>query len=91
MDHIVNRESAGMRSFSSESCNVANELEAVCSHLKQELYSSSDYMQDASAQEALSIVMELVETTMVAVGCIRTVAAQIQKSAELLEESDALL
>lgn len=91
MDHIVNRESVGMRSFVCESYNIANELEDVCSHLKQELYAANSYMQDSSGQEAISIVSELVEETMVAVSFVRTLADQIKKSAELLEESDALL
>ena len=91
MNHIVNRESEGMRSFSSASYTIANELEDVCSHLKQELYTANSYMQDASGQAALTIVSELVEETMVAVAHIRSIAEKIKKSAELLEESDTLL
>lgn len=91
MDHIVNRESVGMRTFSSESCNIADELEDVCSHLKQELYTANSYMQDGSGQEAIAIVSDLVEDTMVAVSFIRSLAEKIKKSAELLEESDTLL
>ena len=91
MDHIVNRESVSMRSFASASFSIANELEDVCSHLKQELYAANSYMQDSSGQEAISIVSELAEETMVAVNFVRTLAGRIQKSAELLEESDALL
>ena len=48
MDHIVNRESTRMRSFASESYDIASELENVCSHLKQELYAANSYMQDNS-------------------------------------------
>lgn len=91
MDHIVNRESTRMRSFASESYDIASELENVCSHLKQELYSANSYMQDNSGQEAISIVSELVEETMVAVSFMRLLAGQIKRSAELLEESDKLL
>ena len=80
-----------MRSFASASFSIANELEDVCSHLKQELYAANSYMQDSSGQEAISIVSELAEETMVAVNFVRTLAGRIQKSAELLEESDALL
>lgn len=91
MNHIVNRESVGMRSFASESYNIANELADVCSRLRQELYNANSYMQDSSGQEAISIVSELVEETMVAVSFIQSLAERINKSAELLEESDALL
>lgn len=91
MNHIVNRESVGMRSFASGSYNIANELENVCSHLKQELYAANSYMQDRSGQEAISVISELVEETIVAVNFLRTLAGQIKKSAELLEESNALL
>ena len=91
MNHIVNRESVAMRTFSSASENIADELEAVCSHLKQELYTASDCMQDRSGQDAISIVSDLVEETTLAVSYIRTLAERIQKSAELLEESDTLL
>ena len=91
MNYIVNRESVGMRTFSSASNAIANELEDVCSHLKQELYAANSYMQDGSGQAALEILSDLVEETMVAVNFIRTLADQIQLSAELLEESDTLL
>lgn len=91
MDHIVNRESVGMRTYSSESCNIADELEDVCARLKQELYTANSYMQDGSGQEAIAIVNDLVEDTMVAVIFIRSLAEKIKKSAELLEESDTLL
>lgn len=91
MDHIVNRESIGMRAYASESYNIANELEDVCSRLKQELYAANSYMQDNSGQEAIAIVCELVEETMAAVNFVRALAAQIKKSAELLEESNTLL
>ena len=80
-----------MKSFSSESYNIANEMEDVCSHLRQMLYDANSYMQDASGQEAISIVEELVEDTSVAVSFMRSLADQIKKSAELLEESDTLL
>lgn len=80
-----------MRSFASESYNIANELADVCSRLRQELYNANSYMQDSSGQEAISIVSELVEETMVAVSFIQSLAERINKSAELLEESDALL
>lgn len=80
-----------MKSFSSESYNIANEMEDVCSHLRQMLYDANSYMQDASGQEAISIVEELIEDTSVAVSFMRSLADQIKKSAELLEESDTLL
>lgn len=91
MNHIVNRESVGMKTFSSQSYNIANEMEDVCSHLKQMLYDANDYMQDASGQAAIAIIEELVEESTVAVGVIRALADRIQKSAELLEESNTLL
>lgn len=91
MNHIVNRESEAMKSFSSESYNIANEMEDVCSHLRQMLYDANSYMQDASGQEAISIVEELAEDTMVIVSFMRSLADQIKKSADLLEESDTLL
>lgn len=91
MNHIVNRESDAMKTFSSESYNVANEMEYVCSHLKQVLYDANCYMQDKSGQEAISIVEELIEDISVAVGFVRSLADQIKKSAELLEESDTLM
>ena len=91
MNHIVNRESVAMKIFSSESYNIANEMEDVCSNLRQMLYDANSYMQDASGQEAISIVEELIEDTSVAVSFIRSLADQIKKSAELLEESDTLL
>lgn len=80
-----------MKSFSSESYNIANEMEDVCSHLRQMLYDANSYIQDASGQEAISIVEELIEDTSVAVSFMRSLADQIKKSAELLEESDTLL
>ena len=91
MNHIVNRESVAMKTFSSEFYNIANEMEDVCSNLKQMLYDANSYMQDESGQEAISIVEELVIGTSVAVSYMRSLADQIKKSAELLEESDALL
>lgn len=91
MDHIVNRESAEMRSFSTEASVIANDLENVCSHLKHELYDANSYMQDRSGQDAITIVSELVEETELAVNYIRTLADKIKKSAVLLEESDDLL
>jgi len=80
-----------MKTFSSEFYNIANEMEDVCSNLKQMLYDANSYMQDESGQEAISIVEELVIGTSVAVSYMRSLADQIKKSAELLEESDALL
>lgn len=91
MDHIVNRESVGMRTFSSEAVNIAEEMENVCSQLKQELYTANSYMQDGSGQEAISIVSDLVEETMGVVNYMRLLSAKIRRSAELLEESDTLL
>lgn len=91
MDYIVNRESIGMKLFSSETYNIADEMEAVCAHLQELLYDANDYMQDKSAQEALSIVQELVEETTIAVSAMRIISDKIKKSAELLEESDTLL
>lgn len=91
MNHIVNRESVAMKDFSSEWKNIANEMEDVCSLLRQKLYDAGSYMQDASGQDALSIAEELVEDTTIAVSYVRFLADRIKKSAELLEESDALL
>lgn len=91
MDHIVNRESAEMHFFSTEAFEIANDLENVCSHLKHELYDANGYMQDRSGQDAITIVSELVEETLLAVNYIRTLADKIKKSAVLLEESDDLL
>jgi len=91
MDHIVNRESVGMRTFSSEAVNIAEEMENVCSQLKQELYTANSYMQDGSGQEAISIVSDLVEETLGVVNYMRLLSAKIRRSAELLEESDTLL
>ena len=91
MDHVVNRETAAMKGFSSQSCSIADEMEDVCSHLRQLLYAANDYMQDQSGQEALSIVAELVEETMAMADSMRCLAQRIKRSAELLEESDQLL
>lgn len=91
MDHIVNRESVGLRTFASASENIAGELEDVCSRLKQKLYDAGSYMQDASGHEAISIVSELVEETTVSLSSIRSLAEKIVRSAELLEQSDTLL
>lgn len=91
MNHIVDRESVAMKTFSSEAYNIASEMEDVCSHLRQMLYDANSYMQDHSGQEAISIVEELVEDTSVVLSFIRSLANQIKKSAELLEESNMLL
>ena len=80
-----------MRAFSADSDEIAQELEGVCSRLRQLLNEADGYMQDDSGQKAISIVSELVEETTVTAGCIRSLAGRIQKSAELLEESDTLL
>lgn len=80
-----------MKTFSSESHNIANEMEAICSHLTQMLYNADNYMQDQSGQEAISIVEELVEESSVVVNFLRLLADQVTLSAELLEESDTLL
>lgn len=91
MNRIVDRESNAMRSFASEACNIADALESVCSHLRQELSDASGCMQDDSGQNAIMIVHDLVEETVVAVSIIRSLSDRIRKSAELLEESDTLL
>lgn len=80
-----------MRTFSSEAVNIAEEMENVCSQLKQELYTANSYMQDGSGQEAISIVSDLVEETLGVVNYMRLLSAKIRRSAELLEESDTLL
>lgn len=80
-----------MRTFASESDNIANELESAAAHLKQLLYDAQEYMQDQSGQTAISIVEELIEETTVAVGFTRFLAEQMVKSAQLLEDSNTLL
>ena len=91
MNHIIHRESEGMRLFATESSNIADELEVVCSSLKQEISIASGYMQDSNAQDALSVISDLIEETMGSMSRIRMLASQIRKSAVLLEESDTLL
>lgn len=91
MNHIVNRESIGMRTFATASYSITEELSDTCSILTQELYDAKRYMQDESGQEAISIVENLVQETLVATNYIRTLAENINKSAKLLEESDNLL
>jgi hypothetical protein len=91
MNHIVQRESVDMRTFASESCNIADELEATAAHLSNLLTDASAYMQDASGQEAISILEELIEQVTHAISDMRAIADRIAKSAALLEQSDTLL
>lgn len=91
MNHLIHRESLGMKQFSSESCNIASELEDICAHLRQVVCNARSYIQDQSGMEAISVVEELLKDTTVAVGTIHVLANQIEKSAILIEESDTLL
>ena len=91
MDHIVNRESGAMKSFSSVSDGIADEMETVCTHLKQLISEAGSYMQDRSGQSAIRILEELVEETLQTMSRIRLLADRIKQSADLLEESDTLL
>lgn len=91
MDYVVNRESSAMRTFASQADNISDEFERVSDHLRQLLFSAADYMQDQSGRDAISILEDLVEETRTAVNRMRTLAEQVNTSAELLEESDTLL
>ncbi len=91
MDHMVNRESIAMKAFAAQTQEIADSMEDVCSHLRQLLQDANDYMQDESGQEALSIVEELIEDTSKTTVQMRTLANQVKRSADLLEESDTLL
>lgn len=91
MNYTIDRESVAMKAFSSQAGYIADELDSVVSHLRQMLYQAEGHMKDESAQRALAIVEELVEETVVGVSIIRSTAEMIQKSADLLEQSDELL
>mgnify|MGYP005790240869 FL=1 len=91
MDHTVNRENIAMKAFATQSQDIADGMEDVCSHLRQLLQDANDYMQDESGQEALSIIEELIEDISKTTVQMRTLANQVKRSADLLEESDTLL
>ena len=80
-----------VRRFTTKSLDIAGELEAVCSSLKQKLSIASKYLQDSSERDALSVISDLIEETMDSTSKIRMLTSQIRESAVLLEESDTLL
>jgi hypothetical protein len=91
MNHIVERESVDMHTFSSASEGIADEMEAVSAHLRHLLGDAADNMRDPSGQEAIAILEELTEQVDLCVGSIRDLAQRVENSARLLEQSDTLL
>ena len=91
MDSVINRDSDGMRHFSSCVIQHSSELSEILDDFSRACDSALDMMHDKTGKDAVSILLDIIEDIRSEMNRAVDLANRVTVSAKLIDESDSLL